>query len=80
MLERAFGRTILKVAITMSAVYDRRTFREEHMADDNGKNLQEGVLEKGLSGNRNANYKPSVPPNYNPPPPAQVPPPPKQEK
>jgi len=30
-------------------------------------------VEKGVSGSR-SNYKPSVPPNYNPPPPAQVPP------
>jgi hypothetical protein len=47
---------------------------------DNRENIQEGVLEKGVSDNRNANYKPSVPPKYNPAPPTQVPAPSKQEK
>ena len=50
---------------------------------ENGKPVRgratDGVLEKNVSDNRNANYKPSVPPNYNPPPPAQVPPPPAKQ-
>ena len=46
---------------------------------DDRQNLQEGVLEKNVSDNRNANYKPSVPPNYNPPPPVQVPQPPAKQ-
>jgi hypothetical protein len=47
---------------------------------DGPRKVQDGKLDKGVSEDRNANYKPSVPPNYNPPPPAQVPPPPKQGK
>jgi len=44
------------------------------------KRVNDGTMEKGVS-ERNANYKPSVPPNYNPPPPIKVPPPPaKQSK
>lgn len=35
-------------------------------------------IEKGISGNR-SNFKPSVPPNYNPPPPVHVPPPPAKQ-
>ena len=42
--------------------------------------VREGKLERGVSGDKNANYKPSVPPNYNPPPPAEVPPAPVKQK
>jgi hypothetical protein len=50
------------------------------MAEDRKRvDLNEGTaVEKGVSGDQ-ANYKPSVPPNYNPPTPIKVPPPPAKQ-
>lgn len=45
------------------------------MAEERRPTLDGTKVQKGVSGDR-GNYKPSVPPNYNPPPPARVPPPP----
>jgi hypothetical protein len=47
------------------------------MAEDR-KRTTDGTVEKGVS-NRQGNYKPSVPPNYNPPDPIKVPPPPAKQ-
>jgi hypothetical protein len=52
------------------------------MADDRRRVNDGSTVEKGISegvSDRNANYKPSVPPNYNPPPPIKVPPPPTRQ-
>jgi len=45
---------------------------------ENRKTNDGSHVEKGVSGNR-PNYKPSVPPNYNPPPPVRVPAPPAKQ-
>jgi hypothetical protein len=45
---------------------------EDRKSDDGRTHFEEGVSNRST-------YKPSVPPNYNPPPPAHVPPPPAKQ-
>ena len=47
--------------------------------NDDRRRTNDGAIEKNVSDNRNADYKPSVPANYNPPPPIKVPQPPTKQ-
>lgn len=48
------------------------------MTDRKSVHTNDGTLDKTVS-NKQGNFKPSVPTNYNPPPPARVPPPPAKQ-